>query len=196
MLSELQGCVFDTWSPGIGDPSIGGWITVAGYILATLLTALVYWRRITRHQMFWFLLTVLLGLLALNKQLDLQSALTAIGRCVAQAQGWYEDRRIVQLGFILAVGLIGLVATISIAWSLRRGLSQIWLALLGFAFLVTFVVIRAAGFHHVDHMIGTEFAGLRINWVLELSGIIMISLNALWLLRRGRTVYEDWTMTR
>jgi len=40
-----------------------------------------------------------MGFLAVNKQLDLQSFLTALGRCDARLQGWYETRR--PAGYVL-----------------------------------------------------------------------------------------------
>jgi hypothetical protein len=53
-----------------------------------------------------------LGALGVNKQLDLQSALTELGRILATDGGWYDSRHRVQRVFILAVGsaavLVGL----------------------------------------------------------------------------------------
>jgi hypothetical protein len=53
----------------------------------------------------WLTLVPLLGFLAINKQLDLQTALTATGRCMAQAEGWYDNRALVQIGFIAGLML-------------------------------------------------------------------------------------------
>jgi len=51
--------------------------------------------------------------------------------------------------------------------------------LIGTVFVVAFVTIRAASFHHVDTLIGTPVAGLRMNWILELGGIACVALAAL-----------------
>ncbi|MDB5657901.1 MAG: isopropylmalate isomerase large subunit [Cypionkella sp.] len=48
-------------------------------------------------------------ILAVNKQLDLQSALAATGRCIAQFQGWYRARRDVQ-HHVIEVLLVAIVA--------------------------------------------------------------------------------------
>lgn len=184
MLNEVASCVQATWSPQIGDPTIVGWLTVAAYILAAVLTALVVIRQSGRQRIFWLGLFVLLLALAVNKQLDLQSAVTAVARCLALAQGWYEDRRSVQITFIIAVALVCLVVALGLAWALRRDLGHIWLALLGVALLLAFVAIRAAGFHHFDRFIGYEFANIRMNWVMELGGISLIAVNALRVLLR------------
>ena len=44
--------------------------------------------------------------LGINKQLDLQSLATQIGRDVIKAWGLYSERRELQFGFILAVALV------------------------------------------------------------------------------------------
>src|SRR4051812_24787616 len=41
-------------------------------------------------------------------------------------------------------------------------------------FLVTFVLVRAASFHHIDALLG--YGRVRLNWVLELSGIILVAM--------------------
>ena len=183
-LTELLACVFADWSPKIGDPTVIGWITVACYFAAGALAALVFNRKFGRQRMFWLGLSALLLALAINKQLDLQSALTAAGRCIAKVQGWYHERQSVQIKFIFSIIGTGLIATILIFWAMRRELSDVWLALLGFIFLVGFVAIRAAGFHHVDHFIGIKIGNVHVNWAIELGGIAMISMNALYLLLR------------
>ncbi len=185
MIDELLVCTTDSWSPTIGDPSIMGWATVFSYVLAALLSSFVLLRGAANRRTFWYFITFALVLLAFNKQLDLQSAMTAIGRCIAKLQGWYEHRRAVQVTFILALLSVSILMTLILASNLRYGLKRIWLAFFGFAFLVTFVFVRAAGFHGFDQVIGFELGVLRMNWVLELTGILMISLNAIMLLSQG-----------
>ncbi len=186
-LSDLLECVFSTWSPTIGDPTFTGWITVVAYLAAGCLSVLVVYRQSGRQRIFWCGLAVILFLLAINKQLDLQSALTAAGRCMAKAQGWYADRHIVQIRFILAIIGTSLIFTIFLAWAMRREFVHIWLALIGLTFLLAFVAIRAAGFHNFDQFIGVKVGGVRMNGFLELGGIAMICANAARLLCRKET---------
>ena len=161
-----------------------GWVTVAAYAAAAALAGIVAARGRTRAGAFWSVLAVLLALFAVNKQLDLQSALTAIGRCLAKAQGWYENRRVVQAAFIAVLALAGLGFLAVMLRALRGRLAENGLAAAGTAFLVTFVLVRAVGFHHVDAMLRMPVAGLRMNWILELGGIALIAANAAALLRR------------
>lgn len=172
------------WSPGIGDPTLMGWLTVALYLTAAMLT----WRvaqslgeeaKASRPDLLiWRGLALFLLVLGVNKQLDLQSAFTELGRVLAHLQGWHEQRRLVQFGFIVAVGGMALIAAIVLlAWA-RRVQGATRLALIGAIWLVGFVVIRAASFHHIDELIHSRVLAIKWNWILEISGIALIILAA------------------
>ncbi len=196
----LWGCAFQTWSPGIGDPTIWGWLTVALYALAALVAALTaragpfpaHTR--LREQVFWTCLALAMAALAVNKQLDLQSLMTALARCAAQAQGWYEDRRIVQLLFILGLMLFAVVFGIYILIQLWGTMKRSFLPLAGLIFVGAFVLIRAAGFHHMDQLIGVRLpaaaGSVPVNFLLEAPGPLLILLSGLWLLRSGPPPYQ------
>lgn len=184
--SELVTCVFDFWSPQIGDPTIFGWLTVVVYVLTAILVAAVFVQKRGRQRIFWGGVCVLLIALAINKQLDLQSAITAAGRCLSQAQGWYEDRRAFQMIFIISFVSTSVVLGSLMAWAFRRHFSRIWLALIGVTLLLAFVATRAAGFHGFDRFIKFEIANIQMNWLLEVGGISLIALNAILSIRRRR----------
>lgn len=188
---DLVACVLRRWQPGIGDPTVGGWLAVCGYLLAALGAFAVVSRPLPgRHRRierpFWLGAGLLLLCLAANKQLDLQSLLTAAGRCVAQAQDWYAARRTVQAAAIVALAAACAAGGILVAWRLRPTLSRTGPALLGLVLITGFVLIRATGFHHVDALIGWRLGGVRANAVLELGGICLFTLGAVWALARGR----------
>lgn len=187
-LAELAACINTSWLPQIGDPTVMGWFTVVAYVLTGGMSLLVMTNQRGRMRVFWSVLCVLLFALSINKQLDLQSALTAAGRCLALAQGWYEDRAAVQLIFIVFVATAGLVLSMVFAVTMRHNLAQNWLALIGLGFLCSFIAVRAAGFHHFDRFIGYEIANVRMNWAMELGGIAMIAGNALLFLRQQSKV--------
>ncbi|KQI73362.1 hypothetical protein AN191_00165 [Loktanella sp. 5RATIMAR09] len=178
----LLACLFADWSPTIGDPTLTGWITVAAYLGTSCLSVMVLYRHSGKLRLFWLGLAILLVMLAVNKQLDLQSALTAAGRCLAKAQGWYEDRRTVQIAFILTIVGFCCVVGALLLWVMRREVSLIWPALIGIVGLLAFIAIRAAGFHHFDQFIGVKFGGFRMNVILELGGALFIAINAIVLL--------------
>jgi hypothetical protein len=196
MMAFLSTTADGRWQPSIGDPTLMGWVTVVAYATAAVLafrSARVEARgaareRNTAHEQktlarFWGGLALLLLLLGVNKQLDLQTLFTQVARDAALAQGWYDDRRRFQVLFIAAVGLLGLLGTLGLAFALRKIAARIWLALLGIGFLVSFVLIRAASFHHVDLLL--RAGPVRLNWVFELTGIGLIALAAVRANRAG-----------
>lgn len=175
------------WVMGIGDPTPMGWVTVAAYLLAAAIC--VVWAKPTgRGRLLPLALAAAMALLAVNKQLDLQSLLTEMGRDLARAQGWYEDRREFQTAFIAGFAGLAGVGFVLVAWLLRGRFRECMLAVLGLGFLLAFVAVRAASFHRVDQGLGDMWAGWRFNWILELGGIALVGSGALvgWRVRRGR----------
>lgn len=168
------------WSPAIGDPDALGWATVVAYLLAAALSFVARQRseRSSKPRAVWTVTTIVLVSLSINKQLDLQSAGTAIMRHLARTEGWYDQRRGLQEIFIVAVGAAAALAAVFLALLARRLDQWTGLALVGLLILITFVVVRAASFHHVDALIGAAYLGLRLNHILELGGIAVIVVAA------------------
>jgi hypothetical protein len=170
------------WEPGIGDPTIGGWLTVLAYGAS----ACICWSAARRAAMgraaglkwFWLFFAAGLLLLGVNKQLDLQTWLTLTAKDWFIEEGWYGQRRLVQAIFIGGVavsGVAGLLGLRRMAGQLTR---PVLIALGGGIFLFTFILIRASSFHHVDKMLGLSFGALKINWLLELGSILCIAIGA------------------
>ena len=92
--SVLGVTVNGRWEPGIGDPTVFGWMTVGGYLAASVLC----WRaaaadkrsqrcaRDGRAVVFWCAMAVLVLGLGINKQLDLHTGLTQVARRTAQGE--------------------------------------------------------------------------------------------------------------
>ncbi len=194
------------WRPGIGDPTVMGWVTVVAYVLASIGCALAALREPmadgarrlrSRPSRFWMTLAVLMLALGINKQLDLQTLVTQIGRDVIRAWGLYSSRRELQIGFILVVGVVCAGALGWFFWAARATLRSRWPAVLGMLFILGFVVVRAASFHSVDVFIGSRLGGARWNWILELGGIAIVGAAAgrVLLSAPGRPPRPDGAMT-
>lgn len=179
-------CITYRWSPAIGDPTISGWMTVGLYLVAA---GLCFLRAkdgfsgevaaLAPQRFFWILLSFFLFGLAINKQFDFQSLFTTVGRCAAQADGWYDNRGDVQRAFIGIVALAALLAGAAAFWMMRGFIREIPVAAAGFFILIIFVVLRAASFHHIDNFINTSLMGLRLNWVVEMSALGLIIYGAI-----------------
>ena len=163
------------WRPEIGDPSFMGWFTVIAYAVAAVLAWRVW---SARRERIWLGTAVLMALLCVNKQFDLQSLFTDIGREIARHGGWYEDRRRIQKGFVLAVLAGAGVSGCWFVWRFRDFLVRNKLLAAGLFLLLTFIVVRAISFHHVDVFLKSGIAGLKMNWLLELGGISLVGVAA------------------
>ena len=189
-MSLMAAMVDGRWRPGIGDPTVVGWLTVVAYLAAALGCGRAAWREPgpagrgrSRPSTFWLGLSAMMILLGINKQLDLQSLFTSIGRRVLAEGGLYRERRHYQALFIGGVA-VSCVASLGLSlWLGRRSLRHRWLAMVGIAMVMGFVVIRAASFHHVDAFLASRLGGLRWNWIIELGGILIVAFAAL---RLGR----------
>jgi hypothetical protein len=203
------------WSPGIGDPTVFGWLAVAGYFAAAYLAyragkferrlepreSEMGWRRVARDAYeelrgaltnrktkienrktllptFWFALCATLVALGFNKQLDLQTCFTEIGRDMAHSEGWYESRRIIQAIFVIVVFLIGVAIVAAAYWYIRGAWQRYRIAFFGIIYTVCFVIIRAASFHHIDVFLQSTLGGIYFNHILELGGIGFIGFAA------------------
>lgn len=169
------------WSPGIGDPTAGGWVTVVLYAWAAWFAVRVLQGERSRRgvlsnneKIVWRILVMGLIALGINKQLDLQTALTEIGRLLAHDQGWYDSRRQVQEAFIAAVIILGLALLAAMAIWVWEAPAPTLLACAGASGLMVFIVIRATSFHRVDELLGFRLAGLPLNWVLEMGSLLLI----------------------
>ena len=184
-MSLLATMTASGWRPGPGDPTVGGWLVFFGYLAAGFLALRAYrWEQrgeaagLPRLPKVWKWLAIALFLLALNKQLDLHTAITWYGRQMARSEGWYRSRREVQMVAMLA--LAGLAAAVVAFLFLKIGREhpRYLVPLTGVTLLVAFILVRAASFHHVDAVLGGITAGIKVHALTELAGIAVLSFAA------------------
>jgi hypothetical protein len=133
--------------------------------------------KITAERWLWKGLVVALAGLGINKQLDLQTALTELGRVLAHGLGFYEHRALVQVGFVLLLALaalaVGAIFAL-LAWGSPRPTK---LAVVGLGVLLLFVLLRAAAFQ--SSIVATSGAvEFPAEWLLEVAGLLAIGLGA------------------
>jgi hypothetical protein len=166
------------WTLGIGPATFGGWVIVVLYFLtmiscwATARTPGVKERRI------WVAISILFLGLWLNRQLDLQSGFTDVGRIFARAHGWYGHRQPVQIAFIIAAAVICFIAVMALLVWQRRAPVPTWFALVGTTLVIGYVLIRTASFHRIDRF--------RWNSELEIASISVVLLASQWRQRRAK----------
>ncbi|MCC6694585.1 MAG: hypothetical protein IT365_03040 [Candidatus Hydrogenedentes bacterium] len=170
------------WQPGIGDPTFMGWAITIGYLASAVSCAAVAIRDAlrqprpaTRHTWrFWVILSAMLLLLGLNKQLDLQTWLWLAGRSIAREQGWYEQRRWVQVAFTAGIAISGIVLLAALFKFSYLGHGRYLVALTGVTFLVCFIVIRTISIENVDRFLGIPVGPMNVNRLLEAAGIVLV----------------------
>lgn len=180
LISELR------WRPTIADPTYIGWFTVAAYAIGAVLSALVARRKDDRdpkihgqRSKLWLAATVVMAVLCVDRQLYLHTLLTAIGRVIAQHQGWYGQRGGAQKWSVVTALIGAAIFGCWFIWRFHALWAGHWLLATGLSLLLTLTVVRVISFHPVDVFLHTTILGLRMNRALELAGILLVSLAAL-----------------
>ena len=161
-----------------GDFTVLGWTITAGYLVTSFLCL----RRGTASleagdKRVWLALGLFLLGMGLNKQLDLQLLVTDIGRRLAHVQGWYEQRGLVQIGFVVILGLFLASVGAWLLWGAREHLDETGLAFLGTGVLVLFVLLRAISYDVRDVLL--RIGDWNATGLLEIFGTVLIAIAAL-----------------
>jgi len=160
----------------VGDPTIAGWLIFGTYIL--LVGRLAWKARISSLQggsyNLWLLLAVLFLLLGINKQLDLQTWLLQTFKELSIQHGWYEQRRGLQIAFLVALATTMLISLISLRFFLLSMWHRYKLIWLGTMLLFGFIFMRAASFQHIDVALTSSIAGIPWHVVCEMIALFII----------------------
>jgi hypothetical protein len=191
-MSEILAVTVDgKWRLGLGDPSVGAYAVTSFYLLTSLGCFFQFYEcrpTLAKHHLtgesreshYWLLLAISLGFLGINKQLDLQTLLTIVGREAVVHWGVYDQRRTIQLVFILLL-TTGCVGGLIITSIFVRNLGgPAFLATTGCAVQLTFVISRAASFHHIDKLLSIQLPIGKTNLVLESIGLLIIAAALIW----------------
>lgn len=148
------------WKPEIGDPTVYGWTAVVAYAVA----AACCWRAAQSgpraERWFWFPVALLLAFLAVNKQLDLQDFLRLFGRAEATAHGWYDQRHLYQVVFVIALAATVVACALLLVSRIRGASAPLKGAAAGLVLLLAYIVIRASSLEKVDLIIDRpDFVG-------------------------------------
>jgi len=189
-MAGVADCALGHWGAARDAVPVAAW---AGAAVCLAIAALA--RHVARQAAFpaatraleqavWRVVGAGLIALALDRAADLTGLLTAAGRCLSQAQGWYEDRRGVQSRVLVALLVALTVAGILVLAALRRTRRGTRVAAAGLALALGVTLVRAIGYHPVDALFGTRIGALRLSWLMGLSGLALICLAAVAALRQ------------
>ena len=174
------------WKAYRGDPTFVGWTLTCFYLVLGLLCLSctgVNDRSRSRplstiYAWFWWLMTALVILIGMNKQLDLQIFLTDIGRAYSTAQGWYEQRKPVQIQMLAICATVVLGTVEWIGYKIRKAPKTTWTAGLGLVVLIFMFLLKGVSLKTMEHALSHRFLGLHLNELIEGLGIVCIGLSA------------------
>ena len=154
-----------------GDPTILGWTVTVAYALVAWMCA-----RARGPRGFWIALAATLAFLCVNKQVDIQTGITAFARDLAKEQGWYGTRRGVQVAAAVAALIVVAALAVLAVRALRGRLARAWPAIAGIAVIGAYIALRMTSIHEVDaFMVGGP---LPAKWWAELLGLALIVVGA------------------
>ena len=170
------------WQASIAHPAMSDWVTVAAYLIAVLASAFASRKAGERHQhrehSIWRIIALLMLALAINELLDLQSLVTIAGRASAHANGWYTERRTVQLVFVIVWGATVVSVGCVIFLAARNTHPAVRLALVGVALLGLFMFLRAPSIHHLDGIYARVAAWFGWAAFDEVAGFLVVTIAA------------------
>jgi hypothetical protein len=167
------------------DPAIGRWATGLIYLFVSI----GCWRSARKpangtpspELHLWRAIAALFFAVCISNQLGLDTALTEAGRKLASSEGWYDQRQRVQLGFIVLVATLCIIAEIILLiWCSRNASLCASFAVVGTTFVIAYLMIRAASFDPVDQLIDERIFGLHLNWILQMSGVGVVLMASAW----------------
>jgi hypothetical protein len=159
------------------DPSVLGWLTTGMYVAAAWLCAMAAASKRSVFR-FWIFLTIALIVLAVNKQLDLQTTLIDALRSLAERDGWYGQRRLLQATSVVICVAIAITGV----WMVKRISGERWrehrAALAGVALLAIFLLLRVADIQRLGDMTGLPLSADGVRTAIEWLGLAAIALGA------------------
>ncbi len=167
------------------------WLLVAAYFFTTIIaiklalsSSLRQLEHSIKHKRFWLIIASIIFFLGVIKYFGLVSLLSGIGRYYAYRDGWYERRGAFQVVFIIGITTFILIAAMCFKYQSTGIWRNNWLTVMALFYLLLLVLIRIISFHYIDSLIYSSFMGVRLYWVLELSGVFCIGYTALTFTRK------------
>jgi hypothetical protein len=157
-------------------------LRVALYGVAALVALVAWWRewrpvgpsdrRADWWPAFWLMTAAVLGAMALGRVLDLD-AITSLARNEAIVDGWYENRRRLQVVVVGGVGAFWGISVLAALWRVpERRRRYLPTAIVVFS-LLCYAAVRLVSLHHVDALLYRRgVRGVRFGALVEIAMIL------------------------
>lgn len=177
-------CGIQDWTALWGDPLVSGTVFMVAYLGAGLLILSGAGWLEGRARTLWRICGALFLFQVANTHLDLHALIFTVGRCLAHAQGWYQDRRQVQVIAVIVLAVVLALILIVTARYFWRSILGNLLLVLGVSIALGFTVLKGINLHGIEAYYAGQYGPFRGADLIELSGIALAALAAL--IRRMR----------
>jgi hypothetical protein len=159
-------------------PGAGSWITAALYFCAaySCRATSIHLKAGSIEPRAWTAIAVLLVVLGVSELLQLQPALTNLGRSTAFDEGWYWHRHDIQAALTEIGAATTVVLSLGLLLCARRTSLECGIALACAAMIVGFIFVRTVSLHQIDALLLRTTFGLRWSRIPELAGTVIILL--------------------
>jgi hypothetical protein len=178
-------CGIDDWMDIWGDPLLSGTIFMLSYAVTALLVFRAARNHEGRERWYWRICGFIFFFQVANTPLDLHALVWTTGRCLAHAQGWYENRREIQVLFLVGLALLlASILLLALFVFLRNMLGNALLTA-GVSIVVGFTLVKGINYHGFEQFYGADAGPFHVADFIEYSGIAIALLAALLRLRRN-----------
>lgn len=178
VIAEAFRCGVVDWNAFRGDPLISGTTFVLAYGLTGWLILKAARACAGRERWLWMLSAIFFFFQAANTNLDLHGLIFTVGRCLAHAQGWYEDRRAVQFAVLLGLALGAMLILLIAVRVFRRNLANNVLLIAGTGTALGLTLVKGVNLHGLEALYDGVYGPFRGADLVELSGIAIALLAA------------------
>ncbi len=188
MSFDILRCGLSRWTSVWGDPLVTGLIIMALFLVAASLCARAAHRSDGREKTFWALTAAVALALAANVHLDLHVLPKSIGHCMAQAQGWYDQREAARAVFVAGAVVVaaGMIATA--LWLFWRQMTSNIILTLGFFLTGGAQASKGFGRKGWDRLYDIPVGPFRLPDIPDVMGAALVIIGAALALRRLRAV--------
>jgi hypothetical protein len=172
-------CGVAGWMKIWGEPFLSGTVFVASYAVVAVLILKVARQTSGRELCLWRVCGFALVFQALNTNLDLHAFPGTFGRCLAYAQGWYENRQQVQIAFLSILGISVILLLLIASIYFYQNISSNILLISGVAIALGITIIKGITYHGAEQIYDGDFGQFRGADLIEFSGILIALAAAL-----------------
>ena len=171
--SEILSCAIVRWTHVWGDAMLPSSVAMLLYGFAGLLMLRVTRRTGAGDGKLWAVCAALFFFQVVNTHLDLHALPTAVGHCLARAQGWYGERGAVKLVGLALIGVavVGVLAGATVVW--WRSIRANTLLVLGVAIAFGFTLIKGTAVNAAEAVYNQRVGPFRWADLLEYGGILL-----------------------